>query len=225
MNKIKNPICFIPARSGSTRLKNKNLKLINNKTLVEITIKQALLSKKFKKKDIVLSSDCTKILSIGKKFNICCVKRSKKNSRTFSKVEDAIVEFHKKKCDYAFRDIILLQVTSPLREIKTIQKFINFCYKKEISHCLSVTEIHGNISNFSKKFFNSLNKKRLMTQQIKPFLCENGLIYFVKGQFFKQRKKIYPKRNWSYFITNPYESIDINDIEDFKICKKIMEKK
>ena len=68
MNKIKNPICFIPARSGSTRLKNKNLKLINNKTLVEITIKQALLSKKFKKKDIVLSSDCTKILSIGKKL-------------------------------------------------------------------------------------------------------------------------------------------------------------
>ena len=40
-SKKKNYLCFIPARIGSSRLKNKNLKKINKNTLVEITIKLA----------------------------------------------------------------------------------------------------------------------------------------------------------------------------------------
>ena len=60
-----NLIAFIPARKGSKSIKNKNLKLINKKSLVEITIDQALKSKIFKK--IILSSDSNKILDIGKK--------------------------------------------------------------------------------------------------------------------------------------------------------------
>ena len=54
-----NLIAFIPARKGSKSIKNKNLKLINKKTLVEITIDQAIKSKIFKK--IILSSDSNKI--------------------------------------------------------------------------------------------------------------------------------------------------------------------
>ena len=63
--KNQNLICFIPARSGSTRLKNKNLKKINKLSLTEITINQAIRSKLFKKKDIILSSDSSKILKIA----------------------------------------------------------------------------------------------------------------------------------------------------------------
>ena len=51
-------LCFIPARKGSTRLVNKNLKKINGKSLVEITILQAVKSKIFE--DIILSSDSKK---------------------------------------------------------------------------------------------------------------------------------------------------------------------
>ena len=60
-----NLIAFIPARKGSKSIKNKNLKLINKKSLVEITIDQAIKSKIFKR--VILSSDSKKILEIGKK--------------------------------------------------------------------------------------------------------------------------------------------------------------
>ena len=40
-------IGFVPARSGSTRLKNKNIKLLNRKPLIYWTIIKALKSKKF----------------------------------------------------------------------------------------------------------------------------------------------------------------------------------
>ena len=58
-------LIFIPARSGSTRLKNKNIKIINNKPLIKYTIDIVKKSKLFDK--IVVSSDNLKILKIAKK--------------------------------------------------------------------------------------------------------------------------------------------------------------
>jgi CMP-N-acetylneuraminic acid synthetase len=222
MRKRTNLLCFIPARSGSTRIKNKNLKKINNKTLVEITIEQAIKSKIFYRKNIILSSDDNKILNIGKKFKICISKRSKKNSQTNSKIEYAILETLNKNKFKDYTGIVLLQTTSPLRKISTIRKFVKFCTKNKLNHCLTVSQIFGNLSLWSHKYFNPINKKRLMTQFIKPFLYENSLAYFVSKDFFLARKKMYPKINWIYCITNKYESLDINDYNDFKICKILM---
>ena len=218
--KDKNLICFIPVRSGSTRLKNKNLRKINKLTLTEITINQALKSKLFGRKNIVLSSDSTKILNLGDKFGITCVKRSKKNSKTFSKVDNAIIEFFEK-THRKYSGLVLMQVTSPLRKISTLKKFVNHSLKKKLDHCLTVTLINNHISKFSKKYFNSMYKKREMTQKMPPYLYENSLLYFVSQKFFTKFKRIYPLTNWNYFITNKYESIDINDINDLNICKKL----
>ena len=60
-----------------------------------------------------------------------------------------------------------------------------------------------------------------MTQYIKPFLYENGLAYFFAYNFFFNNKKIYPKKNWNCYVTEKYESIDVNDKTDYEICKKI----
>ena len=48
-------ICFVPARSGSTRIKHKNIRLINGRPLVYWTVINAIKSKKFDK--IIFSSD------------------------------------------------------------------------------------------------------------------------------------------------------------------------
>ena len=41
-------LCVVPARSGSKRVKNKNLRLLNGKPLIYYSIKSALNSKKHK---------------------------------------------------------------------------------------------------------------------------------------------------------------------------------
>ena len=72
----KNKICFlIPARGGSKAIKYKNLKKINGKSLVEISINFAL--KFVSNKNICLSSDNEKILKIGTLKNINILKRPK----------------------------------------------------------------------------------------------------------------------------------------------------
>ena len=85
MNKTK-IIAFIPARGGSKSIKNKNLKKLGKKNLVEIAINQALKSKLFSK--IVLSSDNNSILKVGKKYkNIERFRRPSSISRDASKTE------------------------------------------------------------------------------------------------------------------------------------------
>ena len=218
MNAKKKIICFIPARKGSSRVVNKNLKKINGKTLVEITILQALKSKIFK--EIILSSDSNKILQIGKKLNIKIIKRSKKNSTNKSTTDDALLEtLSNYKNDYDF--IVILQVTSPLRKISTIKSFINHCLKNKLQSCLSVTEISENISFPSNSLFLPLSKNRVRSQDKKPFLLENGLIYFISKKFFMKNKKIFINNKCNIFITEKYESIDINNKKDYIIAKKI----
>ncbi len=128
-NKKSKTICFIPARKGSTRLKNKNLRKINNVSLTEITINQAKKSGVFK--DIILSSDSNLILDIGRKLKISCHKRNKLNSTKYSTTDSALLETIKK-IKYQYDNIIILQVTSPLRNFKTIKNFLNFCIKKKL---------------------------------------------------------------------------------------------
>ena len=69
MNKnLGNIVVHIPAREGSKRIKNKNLKKINNKYLISYTIEKAISI--FKKTNIFVNSDSKKILKIAKSYGI-----------------------------------------------------------------------------------------------------------------------------------------------------------
>ena len=83
-----NIIAFIPARSGSSRLKNKNIKLLNGEPLIYWTVKSAIKSKVFNK--IIFSSDSKKYYNILikalKRNNLPVIKiffdlRKKKNTK------------------------------------------------------------------------------------------------------------------------------------------------
>jgi len=215
----KNIIAFIPARGGSKSIKNKNLKKLGKKNLVEITINQALKSKLFSK--IVLSSDSKSILRVAKKYNnIERFKRPSSISRDVSKTELAILNYFKNNKNYLAEHLVILQVTSPLRKIKTLKKFIIHCISKKLKNCLTVTHKKDHISRY-QNFFEPLEKANFRRRQDrKGFLIENGMIYFLNIKEFLKRKTIYAKK-WNYFITEEYESVDINKIRDLEIVKKI----
>ena len=217
-----NTICFIPVRGGSKGIKNKNIKKLENKTLTDITIELALKSKLFKK--IIVSSDSLKILNIAKKYKkIFFLRRSKKNSKDSSTTEEALIE-SLKKIDLDFENIIILQATSPLRKIHTVKKFLNYCISRDLKTCCTVTKIDDPIA-LDGNYYSPIFQKKIRRRQLrKKFMYENGLIYFVKKKFFLQRKKIYPDNNWSYFETNRYESIDINNYDDLIISRLIYKK-
>ena len=152
MNKKKTKIiALIPAKKNSKELKNKNLKKLNDLSLVELTILNAKKSKLIDK--IYLSSDSDKILKSGTKLNINAIKR-KKNLSTYSTSANLVIlDFIKNKIENTNQDyiIIYLQPTSPFRNNTHIDLALKHFIKKRLRFVVSVTE--------NKNFFKSLYKK------------------------------------------------------------------
>ena len=59
-------IILIPARSGSKRLKNKNILKVNNKKLIYFTIEQALTVKDID--HVIVSTDSSNYAKIAKEY-------------------------------------------------------------------------------------------------------------------------------------------------------------
>ena len=67
MGKTIQYLAIIPARSGSKRIKNKNITLLSGKPLIYYTIKQAIKSK-YIKGNIYVSTDSEKIAKIAREY-------------------------------------------------------------------------------------------------------------------------------------------------------------
>ena len=145
-------ISFIPAKKNSQDLKNKNLKKLNNLSLVELAILGAKKSKLIN--EIYLSSDSEKILKIGTKLNIDAIKRQKNLSSYSASANSVILDFIKNKLQNNQEDyiIVYLQPTSPFRNNIHIDQAIKYFIKKKFRSLVSVTE--------NKNFFKSLYKKK-----------------------------------------------------------------
>ena len=85
-------LVLIPARGGSKRIKNKNLKILNGKPLIDYTINTALKSK-FHKNDIYVSSESDKIEKYIKSKKISFIKRPKELAKDTSSTFSVIKHF------------------------------------------------------------------------------------------------------------------------------------
>ena len=84
-------ICIIPARSGSKRIKNKNIVKINGLPIIAKTIKIARQSKLFTR--IIVSTDSLKIAKIAKKYGAeVPFLRSKKLSDDYTPIINVMID-------------------------------------------------------------------------------------------------------------------------------------
>ena len=59
-------VAIIPARKGSKRIKNKNIKLFNGKPIIAWSIEEAKKTKIFD--EIIVTTDCEKIARISRNW-------------------------------------------------------------------------------------------------------------------------------------------------------------
>ena len=88
-------ICIIPARSGSKRIKNKNIRKINNIPMLGTTIQIAKKSKIFKR--IIVSTDTEQIAKIAMEYGAeVPYLRSKKLANDFTATYEVLIDIVKK---------------------------------------------------------------------------------------------------------------------------------
>jgi UDP-hydrolysing UDP-N-acetyl-D-glucosamine 2-epimerase len=222
-------IAIIPARGGSKTIKNKNLKKIKNKTLIEITIDIAKKTNLFDK--IILSSDSNNILNECVD-DVILDKRPEYLSTDTSNVKELINYIITKYIDNNDINIIILQPTSPLRNEIDIINSLNFLNMKNVDSVISVCKMdHINIpekcmyiDNGKLFFYNNNNKNLKRKQDTKEYYFRNGSIYaFKKSSFIKYNN--FFGNNCVPYVMEKENSVDIDDYFDYDICKYLYEKR
>lgn len=237
MRPNKKIIALIPARSGSERIKNKNIKTLNNIPLIAYTIKSAINSKIFDK--IIVSTDSKKYSKISKKFGadvpfLRPQKIAKSNSTDYEWVNFTIkklLKIEKKKYTHFF----ILRPTSPFRTSKTILRAWKLFNKFKKAESLRAIELCKQSpykmwvtkKNFivpllkkkSKQPFYNMQYKSLPKMYVQNASLEISKISVLDKYGTITGKKIIP------FYTKEQEGFDINLSYDLKYAQYLIKRK
>lgn len=223
-------LAFIPARSGSKGIKNKNIKILNSKPLIAYTIDAAKESNIFE--DIIVSTDDTNIADIAKNYGAYIPFLRPDNLATDNApVIDSIIHLINemqiklnKKYDY----IIVLQPTSPLRNKIHILEAYNKFIEKNADFLVSVCEcehspLWTNILDNEEKMDNFISEdvKNKNRQDLPKYYRLNGAISIGKVDEVINNRGFMGKNCYAYIMDKEY-SVDIDSEFDFKIAELLI---
>jgi len=208
-------LAVITARAGSKRLKNKNLTLLNKKPLIYWTIKLAQKISEIKK--IVISTDSSKILNVSRKYGLKTNwLRPKKIAKDNSTSEEVVKHAYLKEKEEGFNAdaIILLQPTSPFRNLKLIKKAIKIFKKNPKIPLISVSEL-----KYNNKILALSKKKLFLLRNQKKIFLPNGSVFIIDSkQAYKSKNYLEMKMNFIVF-DRIKENIDIDTKQDLLLSR------
>lgn len=142
-----NPIIYamIPARFGSTRLKMKNLALINNKPMISYAINSAIDSKAFDK--IVLNSENAIFNEIALRHNISFYQRSDDLGSSEAKSDSVVADFIQ---NFPEADIVVwINPIAPFQTSQEIANIVSYFINNNLDSLITIEEkqVHCNYKN------------------------------------------------------------------------------
>lgn len=223
---MENWTAIIPARKGSKGLKNKNLRILDDKMLFEISIDHAM---KAGASQIIVTSDINEILN-RKHFHkiVQTHTRPKELCGDSSKMADVVLDVIN---NYITEElIVLLQPTSPLRRITDIKKSIRQYVDNKYELCMSACKVDSSVLKYgvlNNSTFIPINKSEycFMNRQNLPNVVKpNGAIYVFSRSDFLENDGWPTNFIGSYLMPEEF-SHDIDSLEDFIKIEKIIKAK
>ena len=226
MKKKINRLAIIPARSGSKRILNKNIKKFFDKPIINYSINNALKSKLFKK--IHISTDSLKLKSfIEKKNNIKIdflrIKKLASDQTPLVKVASYVTEQYIKKKEI-YDEIWLIYACSPLTMIKDLvkasKKYQNTNKKFPLMSFRKYdAPIEWSFKKTKNYFFpNFKNKLMKDSKKIKPNYYESASFIIFKPEHLIKKVKFF--KYYGYELPKE-RAIDIDELSDWKIAESL----
>jgi CMP-N,N'-diacetyllegionaminic acid synthase len=227
-----NILGIIPARAGSKRVKDKNIRPFAGKTLTHLAIEQALEAKCLDR--IIVSSDSDKVLSIAKTYKK--VEVLKRPSDLASDTAPAIdyMKHAINNCETQGWNpdlVVIIQPTSPIRNGENIDNTIDILRKNIIADsAVSIVKLPHDVH--PHKF------KTLDAGMLKPWLFDEGqetaekdlpeiyirncAVYVFKVKNLK--KDITFGEKCIGYKMKSESAVDINDMLDFEFAEYLIKK-
>lgn len=212
-----NIIVIITARSSSKRLVDKNLQLLEGKTLLEHSIDYAA---HFGLENCYVSTDGSAIKGQALKSGAQVIDRPARlaadTTPTIAVLQHAI--------DYLeFTEgwVVLLQPTNPLRPEGLLHEALEKLKHTGADSLFSITPHHkklGTLLNEQFKPYNYTFGQR--SQDIQPLYFENGLIYITSPELIKQGL-IFGPNHTTILVDHPFAQVDIDTAEDLEYARYV----
>lgn len=216
-------IAHLPIRSGSERLKNKNILKINNKYLFTYALDEL---KNSICKNIYINSNSKIVEDYAKINNINFFKRENKLCTSETTSDDFNYDFIKKKKPDI---LVMINPVCPLITTNDINKALKFFLKNKYDCLISGTRIL--MQTFCKSQPININiKQKLQPSQNNEniFICNWAITIYDCKKFIDNYEKFgyaaFGKKRY-LFPLSPHKSLKITTKEDFEIAKKCLEKK
>lgn len=211
-----NNLIFIPARSKSKRILDKNIRSLVGKPLFYFQISNALKVKGINK--VVFSTDSLEYVDYVKKyFDIDFHERSTDLADDKSKTEESMLDCLRQYEDQGinFENIILLQISSPLNKSKYINDGLDLMEREKKA---SVASFVRDVSFF---FDDQDILERPMSQDRKFRKKETGCFWITNvGQFLKKRNRLVEPIG--FVEVTKEASYEIDDELDLKIVERLL---
>lgn len=214
-------IAVIPARGGSKRLPQKNIKKLGDIPLIAHSIlfaqKHDFIS------DVYVTTDDIAIKNIAKSFGAIVIDRPIEISGDFEPTVSAIKHVLLSISDKV-DNVVLLQPTNPLRP----KDLLIECYRQYVvsqsDSLFTVTRNHHKLGQIVNDIFVPYNYKLgQRSQDLTPLFFENGLIYISKADLIMQ-DNIISNNAIPFPVNHVFANIDIDTQEDFDYANYLFQK-
>ncbi len=211
-------LAIIPARGGSKGIPRKNIRPLAGKPLIGYTIEAALKVEAIDR--LIVSTDDEEIARIATQFG-AEVPFLRPNQ--IAKDETASIEtvLHAVKKLDGYSKVLLLQPTSPLRNVEDINGIINLQHTKKCPSVVSIT-----LAKKHPNWIFTLNDEHLMSPVIKNSQLEatrqkleksyvlNGAMYLCESNWIKEHR-IFINHETLGYIMPEERSVDIDSQLDW----------
>lgn len=210
---------IIPVRKGSQRVKNKNIKPFADSSLLEIKIKKLLFLKKYGKIDeIVVSSDCEKMLELASNYDVKIHQRE----NYFASSEATNSEFFKNLAEIIDSKWVMYSpVTCPLISYETYNEILTK-FKTKPRNLVTVSPIKHHLWENGKPLNYDI-KNSPNSQDLPDIYSINYGISIIKKEDMIEYKNIVTN-NPTFVVLDEIESVDIDTELDFEFAEFLYKK-
>jgi CMP-N,N'-diacetyllegionaminic acid synthase len=215
-------VIVIPARGGSKGIPKKNLAKIGSLSLLEIKIKQALVSQCG---EVYVSTENEEIAEIAGKAGAKIIERPLEIANDSSSTEDVLLHAVEE-LNLGNSDVMnLLQVTSPLmRHIRINECFELLRNSSVLNSVLTVRLGHPFMWEKRSDFFEPIGhsrKFRPRRQDLPIQGWENGACYSMRVGALVSQQSRFPEPT-DVVVCTFAESLDIDELEDLEDARRFI---
>lgn len=215
-------IAIIPARGGSKRLPQKNIKLLDGLPLLVFSILYAKANSDIID-EIYVSTDDVDIKNVALQYGAKVIDRPKAISGDLEPTVSALKHVLQT-IDAKVKNVILLQPTNPIRPENLLRETFEIYQKEKCGSLFTVSRDHKKLGKIINDKFVPFNYRiGQRSQDIEALYFENGLLYITKADLILE-DIIIAEKAFPFEVDHIFANVDIDTQEDFDYAKYLYHK-